>query len=181
MRKSIMIIDDEPFRRKKIYDILKLTGEDIFSASSGQEAMQRIPREKPRLVLVNLFSEQVDGRVFVKKLRTYGMGKKIKVIGITSGDDAEDEIAIKIGADLALSSSFQPYKLLEVTAACLELQKIAIPEKQMKKRKEIVEEVVEDYKNNHIGSKSGQREALGVVLLLPGGADPLLALPDGKG
>ncbi|RME21717.1 MAG: response regulator, partial [Deltaproteobacteria bacterium] len=78
-KKSVMIIDDDLRRRKKVYDVLKITGFDIFSASTGQEAMGRLPREKPRMVIVNAASAAVDGIEFIRRLRTYGMGQKMIV------------------------------------------------------------------------------------------------------
>lgn len=179
-RKPIMIIDDDTRRRKHFYDVLKLTGEDIYSASRGVDAMERLPREKPLLIVINMDSGKVDGISFIKELRTYGMGKRMKVIGVVA-DDKQKDLATAAGANGFLEMETPPFEVLEVIAEQLGLEKIEIPPEQFEKRREVVEEVVESYKHRAQQSKKTGTRPIKVPLLLPGGKDPLMALTEDAG
>jgi two-component system response regulator (stage 0 sporulation protein F) len=176
-----MIIDDEPARRKRIYDVLKLTGEDIFSSSTGDAAMELMPHEQPDIVLVNISSDRVGGVEFIKTLRTYGMGQKMKVLGVYGGKEDEKKSAALAGADDVMDEDIPPYELLEVVAKQLGVDQIEIPKEQLSKRREVVEEVVADYRSRAEESKTRKGRPLSVKLFLPGRQEPLLMLTEDAG
>jgi len=169
-KKSVMIVDDDRGRRKKIYDILRLTGFDLFSATSGTEAMGKLPREKPQLLLVNMFSAAVSGLDFLKELRTYGMGQKMTVIGMVVEENGERKRVTAAGADDLLEEDFAPYKLVELVSKHMGIDKIEIHRDQFDKRQEIVEELAESYRERRRKAKKGGT-APAVQLFLPDGKD----------
>lgn len=175
-----MIIDDDTRRRKHFYDVLKLTGQDIYSAARGGDAMERLPREKPLLILVNMESAEVGGLNFIKDLRTYGMGKKMKVVAVVD-EDKQKKLATAAGADGFLELATPPFEVLELVAEQLGIDKIEIPPDQFQKRREIVEEVVDSYKHRAQQSKRPGAKPLKIPLMLPGGKDPLMVLTEDAG
>ena len=180
-RKSVMIIDEEPARRKKYFDVVKLMGVDVSSALDGTEAMGRLPREQSDVVIVNMYSKEVGGFSFIKELRTYGLGQKMKIIGVVK-DSKNDPTDVKVvGADDLMEPDVEPYELIELACKHLGISKIEIPKEQMQKRREIVEEVVTNYRNRAKESERMGGRKLAVELYLPGGKSPLLALTEDAG
>ena len=180
-RKSVMIIDEEPSRRKRYFSVVKLMGVDVSSALDGTEAMSRLPREQSDVVIVNMYSKEVGGFSFIKELRTYGLGQKMKIIGVVKDSKNDPTGVIAVGADALMEPDVEPYELIELACKHLGISKIEIPKDQMQKRREIVEEVVTNYRNR---AKEGERlggRTLGVKLLLPGGKSPLLELTEDAG
>ncbi|MBW1809530.1 MAG: response regulator [Deltaproteobacteria bacterium] len=169
-RKAVMIIDDDMVRRKKLYDVLKLTGFDLISAINGKEAIGKIPREKPKLVVINMNSAVVFGIDFIKELRTYGMGQQITVIGMVTAEEEERKRTRAAGADDLLDQDFAPYALVELVCKYLKIEKINISEAQFEKRKEIVEELADSYRDRMRKAKT-EEDAPVVQLLLPDGRD----------
>jgi DNA-binding NtrC family response regulator len=180
-RKGVMIVDEEPSQRNKYFDVVKLTGVDVSSAMDGTEAISRLPREKSDVVIVNMYSKEVGGFSFIKELRTYGLGQKMKIIGVVK-DSTNAPTGVRArGADDLMEPDVEPYELIELACRHLGISKIEIPKEQMKKRREIVEEVVKNYRHRAKESERAGGRALGVKVFLPGGKSPLLALTDDAG
>lgn len=169
-KKTVLIIDDDKNRRKKIYDVLKLTGFDLFSANTGAEAMPRLPSQKPRMVIVSTVSKAFSGIEFVKELRTYGLGQKMTVVGIVSAADGERKPCIAAGANDILQEGFEPYRLVEMVSKYMNIDKLEIPEEQFAKRREVVEELADSYRERVRESAKGEPSPA-VQLLLPDGRD----------
>ncbi len=165
--KSVMIVDDDIRRRRRIYEVLKITGFDIFSAANGDQALAALPRNKPSLVVVNTFSPSVAGSDFIRRLRSYGMGQKMIVVALHANNEEEVKAARLAGIDGLLVDGFAPYALVDLICRFLKIDKIRIPEGEFKQRRQVVEDLAESYRD-HISrdSKSG-----GVQLLLPDGRD----------
>jgi CheY-like chemotaxis protein len=180
-RKGVMIIDQEPAQRKKYYDVIKLTGVNVSSAVDGTEAMERIRREQSNVVIVNMYSKSVGGFGFVKELRTYGLGQKMKIIGVVEDSENDSSSAKAAGADDLVEPDVEPYELIEMACKHLGISKIEIPKEQMQKRREIVEEVVTNYRNRARESERLGGRQINVEVFLPGGKSPLLALTEDAG
>jgi CheY-like chemotaxis protein len=180
-RKGVMIIDEEPAQRKRYFDVVKLMGVDVSSALDGTEAMSRLPREQSDVVIVNMYSQEVGGFGFIRELRTYGLGQKMKIIGVVKDRLGDPTGVMEVGADALMEPDVEPYELIELACKYLGISRIEIPKEQMQKRREIVEEVVANYGHRTLESEKSGGRALSVQLLLPGGKSPLLALTDDAG
>ncbi len=96
--KTLLVVDDEP----EICDFLKLFFEErkyqVRTATSGQEALDMIPKVKPQVVLLDVHMPGMDGLTALKRIKeTYS---DIKVIMVTALETREKiEEAIRYGAD----------------------------------------------------------------------------------
>ena len=126
-QKGVMIVDDDPSRRKKLFEVVRLVGVNVFSAVNGAEALGHIPREQPDLIIVNLDSDKTGGIEFVRRLRTYGMGQKVKVLGIVGKDEKKRQAASAVGADELLEQDTPPNQMVEIVGKYLGIKKIQIP------------------------------------------------------
>ena len=58
---KILVVDDEEVTRLSLAEILSLEGYQVASASSGEEALQKLEKETFDLVLADLVMKEVDG------------------------------------------------------------------------------------------------------------------------
>jgi len=96
--KRLLVVDDE----NEICDFLKLFFEErkyeVHTASSGQEALDAIPKVKPHVVLLDIHMPGMDGLTALKHIKE--KHPKIKVIIVTALETREKiEEAIRNGAD----------------------------------------------------------------------------------
>lgn len=84
MAKTVMIVDDEQPICKVVEDILKPEGYKVISAMSGQEALEKLKKVKPDLVLIDFFMPNMSGRELCEKIRAQDELKKLKVAFVTA-------------------------------------------------------------------------------------------------
>lgn len=87
--KKILIVDDEPLVLKALTD--KLNSENFTTdyALDGQEALLKISREKPDLILLDIIMPKLDGISVLKKLKQSQETKNIPVIILSNLYDDE--------------------------------------------------------------------------------------------
>ncbi len=121
MPKKILFVDDEKdvlefatnfFRRRKI---------DVITASSGQEALGLYEKESPKLVLLDIKMDKMDGLETLKLLKE--KDKDVRVIMVTGKKPEEDgsyERSKELGAQGYIH---KPLKLEELEQTVLRLLK----------------------------------------------------------
>jgi CheY-like chemotaxis protein len=123
-----MIVEDDAKRRRDLYEILKLTRVDVLSAKNNQAAMEMVRREHPELILLNMFSHETDGISFLTTLRSFGMGRKIIVLGMVGDEEETAHRSASIaGPDKLLDRDPAPHLVLELVLGFLEIEQIEVP------------------------------------------------------
>ncbi len=81
-KKTIMIVDDEP-------NILNLIGHifkedyNVVKAQSGKDALKKLKKIKPDLILLDFFMPEMSGREVCEKIRADSKLKNLKVAFLT--------------------------------------------------------------------------------------------------
>ena len=60
--KTVLVIDDEPVIRDLVADVLRDEGYTVITANDGHEGLDRLTRERPDLVLMDVMMPGLDGR-----------------------------------------------------------------------------------------------------------------------
>ncbi len=60
-RQRIMVVEDEGDTVFLLKNILRMAGFNVMSASSGEEALQKIGMHEPDLILLDLMMPEMDG------------------------------------------------------------------------------------------------------------------------
>jgi DNA-binding NarL/FixJ family response regulator len=129
LRKAVMLVEDDPARRRELYEVLKLTRVDVISATDSDQAMALVRREHPDLIVLNMFSDETAGIDFLKQLRCFGLGQKMIVLGMVGDeDDVLHKAASMAGPDKLLERSPAPHVVLELILAYLDIEQIEVPE-----------------------------------------------------
>ena len=82
MKKKILIVDDEKELCNTLREILAEEGYQAFCAHSGQSALEMIKKEKPDLVLLDIYMPKMDGIEVLNRVKK--IDKKIVVVMITA-------------------------------------------------------------------------------------------------
>ena len=82
---KLLIVDDEIDIREFAKNFFKKRNIEVFTASSGMEALKIINEEKPDLVLLDVHMEEMTGIDVLKKLRADK--NDIKTIMVTGVED----------------------------------------------------------------------------------------------
>lgn len=110
MPKKILVVDDEENIIQFLESILKKDGFDVISASGGNEALIRVKKDSPDMLLLDVMLPDMDGFEVCKRLRVFS---EIPVIILTARDEDMDKIiGLEMGADDYVVKPFNPKELV---------------------------------------------------------------------
>lgn len=122
-KEKIVIIDDEAHIAELCKRVLEEDGHDPIVAATGEEGLELIEKEKPRLVLLDIMLPQMDGMAVLEKIKKFD--STIQVIMITAFASVQSAVeAMKLGACDYLSKPFMPDELKIVMQKALENAKL---------------------------------------------------------
>jgi len=111
--KKVLIIDD----KLAVVELVKATleGEEyqIIDASDGREALEKIGKEKPDLVLLDIIMPKMDGFEVLSELKKDSRTKEIPIIVLTAkGQKLDKDKGRRLGAEDYIIKPFSPSHLL---------------------------------------------------------------------
>lgn len=110
---TILIVDDDPHIRKMLVDVLSLEGYPTETAANGREALDKLPRSGPRIILLDLLMPEVDGWGVMSALQEIpGERQRHKIVLVSAW--ANLERAQNLHPDGTLPKPFTVNQLLEV-------------------------------------------------------------------
>lgn len=68
-KKKILVVDDEADFRELAKARLEANGYDVVAISNGKEALERIMRDKPDGILLDIIMPGIDGLSILKEIR----------------------------------------------------------------------------------------------------------------
>lgn len=112
---KVLIIEDNDAVRSVACRVLRSAGHELFEARDGIEGVEVARRERPELIVTDLFMPRQEGVETIRQIRE--LDASIPIIAISSlpswGDEKPLENARQVGADLALEKPFSIQALLE--------------------------------------------------------------------
>ncbi len=66
---SILLVEDDTMAREMAHRLLEKEGWQVCVAENGRAALERIPKARLQLILLDLVMPELDGFQFVAKLR----------------------------------------------------------------------------------------------------------------
>lgn len=108
-KKKVLIVDDERGILRVLSIKLKVSGYDVLTAGSGQEALGLIASASPDIMLLDIIMPGVDGFEVLQKLR---LTSKMPVI-VYSARPSNMQEALKLGADDFLAKPFDVDELVK--------------------------------------------------------------------
>jgi len=114
---TILIVDDEAniLQLSRLY--LEREGYHVIEAADGAIALERIQKDAPALVVLDIMLPEIDGFEVCRRART---DSDVPIIMLTARDDDIDKIVgLELGADDYLTKPFNPRELVARVKAIL--------------------------------------------------------------
>lgn len=112
-RLRILYVDDEPDIRQIAKMALELeSGFEVQACGSGEEALARLARTKPDLVMLDVMMPQMDGPMTLAALRQISGCEQLPVVFITAKVQRHEiERFRRLGATDVIAKPFDPMTL----------------------------------------------------------------------
>ncbi len=119
----ILVVDDDPMNVKLVEGILKREGYESLKALDGEEALDKVQRERPDLILLDVMMPGIDGYQVTRQLKGDPATAAIPIIMITALNGTEDKVrGLECGADEFLTKPVNAAELLARTKSMLRLK-----------------------------------------------------------
>ena len=113
---KILIVDDEPFIRQLLeltLEELEDDGVELLYATNGQEALEIIKRENPRLVFLDVMMPKMNGFEVCNQVKNeLKMSDTYIVLLTAKGQEFDKEKGREVGSDMYMTKPFNPDEVL---------------------------------------------------------------------
>lgn len=121
---KVLVVDDEPDARELIRLVLEGCEAEVITATSAQEALAVLERERPDVLISDIGMPQADGYQLIRQVRTLdpNRGGIIPAVALTAYARAEDrKRALLSGYQMHISKPVEPSELIAVVASLTSL------------------------------------------------------------
>jgi CheY-like chemotaxis protein len=102
----VLVVEDDPVIRGLLVDFLDMLGLTVYSAVNGKEALGKLKRARPDLILLDLMMPVMDGREFGLALRASAAHAHVPIVLMSASPEAA-KVCVEIEARACLSKPFE--------------------------------------------------------------------------
>jgi adenylate cyclase len=125
MSARILVVDDTPVNVKLLGDLLAVKGYTVSTAANGVEALERIERDHPDLVLLDVMMPGLSGYEVCRKVRDNPATAMLPVIMVTALDPMQERVkGIEAGADDFLTKPINQPEMLARVRSLLRVKEL---------------------------------------------------------
>jgi CheY-like chemotaxis protein len=118
---NILVVDDRPFDRAYMVELLSIQKHSVFEASNGVEALAWLRSKHSDLVIIRIMLPATDGLEFVRRLRAEPSTAAVPIIIVTPEHDNPEATTlaqIRGIANIVIEPS-TPGKILRIVESAL--------------------------------------------------------------
>jgi two-component system phosphate regulon response regulator PhoB len=113
LKPKILVVDDEPEVVQLLEFNLQKAGFEVAAVSDGVEALAKVRRGPPNLVILDVMMPELDGLEVCKSLRRDPATSGIPIILLTAkGAEVDRVLGLELGADDYVVKPFSPRELV---------------------------------------------------------------------
>lgn len=123
-KKVILLAEDDSFVSDIYARKFKQEGYEVIIAENGLEAIKKMKKNVPSIVLLDVVMPYMDGNAVLKKIRERDEFKEVSVIMLTNLSEKEnigEEIDVGVD-DYIIKSQFTPSEVLQKSNALFPLR-----------------------------------------------------------
>ena len=120
IRQKILVVEDEADIRELLRYNLAQEGFTVEEAGDGAEALDRIGRRAPDLLLLDLMLPQMSGLEMCRRMRSNPETAKLPILVVTAkGAEVDRILGLEMGADDYVVKPFSPREVVARVKALL--------------------------------------------------------------
>lgn len=124
MSTKILIVDDEADIVELLKYNLEKEGYNCTTASNGKDALEKIEKVRPDLVLLDIMMPEMDGIETCRRIRQMEHVKHVYIVFLTARSEEYSELAgFEVGADDYITKPIKPRVLLSRIKAIMKRDK----------------------------------------------------------
>ncbi len=113
MGERILVLDDEPDLLELVRVNLDQAGFRVETAESGRDALERLRRSPPDLLILDLMLPDVSGTEICRRVRSDAQLCQLPIIMLTAkADEVDRVVGLELGADDYVTKPFSPRELI---------------------------------------------------------------------
>src|SRR5215207_9904966 len=118
MRKArVLVADDDAPILRLVQATLRAGGYSVTTALNGQLALERVRRDEPDLVILDIMMPEMDGLTAMSIIRQHS---SVPIIILSARSGSQDKVrSLDLGADDYITKPFDPEELSARVAALL--------------------------------------------------------------
>lgn len=116
--KKILVIDDDPDIVELVKMRLAESGYNVVTAGNGKDGLDKVARENPDLIVLDVLMPSMDGYTFIKELKASQRAKSIPIIILTAKEKMKDLFEME-GVKHYMVKPFDSKELLVKIKQCL--------------------------------------------------------------
>jgi DNA-binding response OmpR family regulator len=89
---KVLVLDDDNALLRLLRLTLTSEGFEVITASNGLEGLEKVDREPPDVILLDLEMPVMDGRTFFRELRQQGNNTPVLILSAYGARDAQREL-----------------------------------------------------------------------------------------
>jgi CheY-like chemotaxis protein len=114
-RRTILVVDDDSDLRRMYRVALGLAGYEVVEAGDALDALSRLDRDKPDLVVLDIGLPGFSGLVVQQEIAAQAATRHIPVVIVTGSNMALDDLAVPC----VLRKPVSPDRLVAMVQQCL--------------------------------------------------------------
>jgi len=120
MKEKILIVEDSPQNMRLFEMTLRPKGYRLLTATDGEEALDMATKDKPDLIIMDIYLPKVSGLEVTKRLRQMPAFNHVPIIAVTAhAMKGDKEKIIEAGCDAYLPKPINTRQLPEVVTEML--------------------------------------------------------------
>lgn len=115
-KKTILIVDDEPYIRSLLEETLEEIGDkgvDIFIAENGEKGLELALAHKPNLIFLDVMMPKMNGYEMCEAVKIKNKMESTYIIMLTAkGQEIDRKKGIDVGANEYITKPFDPDEII---------------------------------------------------------------------
>lgn len=129
IRHKVLVVEDDADIRELLRYSLTQEGFAVEEAADGAEALDRISRRAPDVILLDLMLPRMSGLELCRRLRSEGETAHLPIIVVTAkGAEVDRVLGLEMGADDYVVKPFSPREVVARVKALLRRAQVATAE-----------------------------------------------------
>ena len=119
---TVLVVDDDPILREIVSELLQQHGYEVWLAEDGAIALDRLARELPDLVVMDMVMPNTDGVEAIHSVKK--TWPNLPVIAVSAGAGRLDpsvllRAATTLGADASMTKPLRPVEFVALVASLM--------------------------------------------------------------